>query len=645
MRGSTSCNGTAAETVAWQAQGRYALYAMVIFPAKIGPGRRLDFDGPAEDIVGPAATGSDWGCDGLFERDSLEVVRSIPSRGKVGSPAATHPRDAVEQAPDSFVLYRIIGNDLEPRHRKGQSRENLRFILENEASFAQCEKRWVVNRIVDQREEEQILALLEAHGQEYIFIPFSPGDYREVGWDFDALPKGFLTSREFAERNSITQGRAYCALARRKNNYIMNNNGARNAALAEGRKRANWVLPWDGNCFLTKSAWTEIVSAVVSNADLKYFAVPMHRLVENGECLRDDFQPLPEDEPQLIFRNDAEEMFNSEFAWGRRPKVELFWRIGLPGPWDDWTDDPWDQPRREKSPEAAQFGFAGWVARLFSGMEALEESGPDGMTKRGEARRAAVISTVFETNRRYFGIPVDSNGLAFYSTAALDEARRSLAGGHSDLRAIAHGVIADAELALGGGPYSVTDKSTVAPSGFSHDYYTVAPYWWPDPEKPDGLPYIQRDGLRAPGTVLFSPDSGLYDRTRLQLTMDGTTSLALAWYLTRRDDFAEHGARLVRSWFLDPSTRMNPHLRYAQVRLGHDGGGGRHQGIIELKDLYYFLDAVRLLEHSGALTETDRARLRDWFSRYLSWLESSAFGKDESLMTNNRLFLRRDEIA
>src|SRR5690554_5885680 len=29
-------------------------------------------------------------------------------------------------AEDSFVFYRIIGNDLHPRHRKGQSLENLR---------------------------------------------------------------------------------------------------------------------------------------------------------------------------------------------------------------------------------------------------------------------------------------------------------------------------------------------------------------------------------------------------------------------------------------------------------------------------------------------------------------------------------------
>ena len=69
--------------------------------------------------------------------------------------------------PDTYVLYRIIGNDIEPRHRRGQSRRNIEFILDNEPDLPKCEKRWVVNRIVDQSEERAICDLLEAHGQPY----------------------------------------------------------------------------------------------------------------------------------------------------------------------------------------------------------------------------------------------------------------------------------------------------------------------------------------------------------------------------------------------------------------------------------------------------------------------------------------------
>src|SRR6516164_3783053 len=52
----------------------------------------------------------------------------------------------------------------------------------------------------------------------------------------------------------------------------------------------------------------------------------------------------------------------------------------------------------------------------------------------------------------------------------------------------------DADAALKQGPLSVTDKAINPPSGDKHDYMSLAPYWWPDKNKPNGLPYIRRDG-------------------------------------------------------------------------------------------------------------------------------------------------------
>ena len=57
-------------------------------------------------------------------------------------------------------------------------------------------------------------------------------------------------------------------------------------------------------------------------------------------------------------------------------------------------------------------------------------------------------------------------------------------------------LLRDSEKALDVKPQSVTDKEQVPPSGDKHDYMTQAPYWWPDPKKPNGLPYIRRDGER-----------------------------------------------------------------------------------------------------------------------------------------------------
>ena len=175
----------------------------------------------------------------------------------------------------------------------------------------------------------------------------------------------------------------------------------------------------------------------------------------------------------------------------------------------------------------------------------------------------------------------------------------------------------------------------MAPSGDPHDYFQPAPYWWPDPAKPDGLPHVRRDGERVPGTALYEAGSEKYDRTSLQYLLDDTTALALAATVLGDPGYATHAAKLVRTWFIDPRTRMNPHMRYAQVRFGHNNDEGTGYGIIELKDLYFFLDAVRLIERTGALDERDRRAFRSWLGSYCEWLNTGPAAVMEFRSNNN----------
>ena len=55
-------------------------------------------------------------------------------------------------------------------------------------------------------------------------------------------------------------------------------------------------------------------------------------------------------------------------------------------------------------------------------------------------------------------------------------------------------VLARADAALAGPAYSVTSKTRTPPSGDKHDYISMGPYWWPDPSRPGGEPYVRRDG-------------------------------------------------------------------------------------------------------------------------------------------------------
>jgi hypothetical protein len=192
-----------------------------------------------------------------------------------------------------------------------------------------------------------------------------------------------------------------------------------------------------------------------------------------------------------------------------------------------------------------------------------------------------------------------------------------------------------AEEALARGPYAVTEKTTLPPSGNKHDYWHPAPYWWPNPKTPDGLPYIRNDGKRVPGTQLYEPLSDRYDRSRLQRVFDDSFVMALAWKFFGEAKYAAHGARILERFFVDPESAMTPHLEYGQVRMGHNSNRGNSYGVIEMKDMYYYLDAVRLLGEAGVLSPTVEDRFKTWLSTYLEWLLTSAQGRGERVASNN----------
>jgi hypothetical protein len=186
---------------------------------------------------------------------------------------------------------------------------------------------------------------------------------------------------------------------------------------------------------------------------------------------------------------------------------------------------------------------------------------------------------------------------------------------------------ADAKKALAIAPMSVMDKSITPPSGDRHDYVSQAPYWWPDPARPDGRPYIRKDGVRNPEI------NEITDRDNLGRLGDAVATLGLAYAYTGREPYAAHAARLVRAWFLDPATRMNPHLQYGQYIPGINEGRGI--GIIETRNLPELLDGVMLLAGSPAWTPADEAGLQAWMRAYLTWLLESTHGRDEAKNGNN----------
>lgn len=175
---------------------------------------------------------------------------------------------------------------------------------------------------------------------------------------------------------------------------------------------------------------------------------------------------------------------------------------------------------------------------------------------------------------------------------------------------------------------SVMDKAEAPASGDMHDYYSLARYYWPNPDTKDGLPYIRKDGES-------NPEISKYDRAALEKMSNVVRDLALAWYFTSDTRYSDKAVKQLRAWFLDKKTLMNPHLKYGQVSKGHDNNMGRCFGLLDSYSFVEVLDAVALLEQSPSYTKKDDKGLKAWFTEFLHWYINSDQGKEEFSRKNN----------
>ena len=174
-------------------------------------------------------------------------------------------------------------------------------------------------------------------------------------------------------------------------------------------------------------------------------------------------------------------------------------------------------------------------------------------------------------------------------------------------------------------PITITASHSPRSTGGLQDFFSEGDYWWPDPQNSDG-PYIQRDGLT-------NPDNFVEHRRALMRLSVQVPALVAAWKLTRDARYAKHAALHLRAWFIDPSTRMNPHLQFAQAIHGRFTGRGT--GIIDTIHLVEVARAIEVLEGSGAMTAREHDAIKAWFAAYLRWMTTNKNGIDERDAKNN----------
>lgn len=292
-------------------------------------------------------------------------------------------------------FYRIIGNNHSNLQSHEQVFKNLMKILEEEESFDNVDKYYVLNRITNLKLYSRIKDYLELKEVNYLEIDFDLERFSKIGYDLNNIPDPSIWFNEFDSWNRLVMN---TEIRESKNRYLINNNGARNFSIEDGKKKHKWVMPWDGNCFITKCEFDTLKDSFKEFGKIKYIVTPMERIVDNETLSKSSEITNAVDEPQISFRSDALDFFNEARVYGNQPKVELFKRLGIKGKWDQWTKlSPWKNLEFETSIEAGLYQSSGATFRLSSGRRDATYNS----SERNILRKQAIINYIDETEAQF----------------------------------------------------------------------------------------------------------------------------------------------------------------------------------------------------------------------------------------------------
>ena len=175
-------------------------------------------------------------------------------------------------------------------------------------------------------------------------------------------------------------------------------------------------------------------------------------------------------------------------------------------------------------------------------------------------------------------------------------------------------------------PITITKYRAKMSEGGPHDFYSNGDYWWPNPDTTNGLPYVQRDGQT-------NPDNFNKHRECIWALKDNLAALGAAYKITGNDKYVKKAVELLKVFFLDTNTMMNPNLQYAQAIPGVSTGRGI--GIIDTLHLCEIPKAVEAMQKSKAFPPDVLTGLKKWFADYTDWMLTSKNGHDEANAGNN----------
>ena len=519
-----------------------------------------------------------------------------------------------------FVIYRIVGNSLPPRHGPDDTYNNLQYVLEKEPELPSCDKRWLLNRLIDPGLEAKCIKLISASGQKYHTIPFDAASYKSAFLDASGMPR-FLNP--FARESDNKTDPALLAtskewILRHKSLAAINLNEARNKSIELGRADALWTLPLDGWCYFTTEAWDRFTQGIALNSDALYGILRLARLKDNVQLSEPASLPEPVHEPQIAIRRDAPDRFDERLRYGRQNKAELLVRLGVPGPWEGKNLSYWDTAKPLKSTVPGRFFVSGWVYRLASSAsDTVEASSAARRVARydGVHRFTQLLDTAFlkkfyikDHGNDYCVLPSGST----YPQSGRVQALLELA------EAVSTKPIR-----------TVVDKTEIPPSGNRNEYFSLPRYVHNIEGK-----FIRIDGRSAETSVFGTEESHRHDRGALHECVTHASILAASGVLCRREDFLKRSAEILSAWFIDKDTAMNPGARFAQWKPDAPAGGN-FAGLIDFRDLWTLPYLSNTLLLNGTLSKPQHEAIKQWLARFLEYLAKSEQGGRAVTAGNN----------
>jgi hypothetical protein len=138
-------------------------------------------------------------------------------------------------------------------------------------------------------------------------------------------------------------------------------------------------------------------------------------------------------------------------------------------------------------------------------------------------------------------------------------------------------------------------------------------------------PYVGRDGQVNPDVRLLNGPEAINNAAQSILYN------AIAYALQKTSSYSTAAASFIDTFFLNPSTKMNPNMNFGQMVRGpgQSGQEGTFTGVLDLRGIVKIINGILILKAADSpdWTTARNQELATWMGQYADWLRNSPLGK------------------